>query len=303
MDKNNECRASQSPLMPDGGQHTPQAAQADSGLNISSAGLHILAMSLMLCDHLWAMLLPAEEWLTCIGRIAFPIFAFMAAEGYLHTHDLRRYLLRILVWALLSEIPFDLMYGGSMFYPYHQNVLWTFLFSLLIILLAERCCPSFAGLLRTTGSPANSPQAGNAACGRFRFRKLRLLGEALISAGFVLMGFILGYVTMADYYGAGILTVLTFYFFRRRNWKNRLCQFVCLYLLNVKLLGGYYYSVNLFGLETKIVQQGFALLSLIPIWLYRGRQGIRSKGFQYFCYAFYPVHMLLLFALREWILR
>lgn len=68
----------------------------NSKLNISSAGLHILAMVFMLCDHLWAMLFPAAEWLTCIGRIAFPVFAFMIVEGYLHTRNLRRYVLRML---------------------------------------------------------------------------------------------------------------------------------------------------------------------------------------------------------------
>ena len=49
------------------------------------------------------------------------------------------------------------------------------------------------------------------------------------------------------------------------------------------------------GMNFMIVQQGLALLALIPIWLYRGRQGLHSKAFQYFCYFFYPVHMLLLF--------
>ena len=83
--------------------------------NISSTGLHILAMGFMLCDHLWAMLFPAAEWLTCIGRMAYPIFAFLIAEGYMHTRDLRRYMLRMLFWAVLSEIPFNLMYGGSVF--------------------------------------------------------------------------------------------------------------------------------------------------------------------------------------------
>ena len=104
-------------------------------LQFSSSGLHILAMGFMLCDHLWAMLFPVEQWLTCIGRIAFPVFAFMIVEGYLHTHDLRRYLFRMLVWALISEIPFDLMYGGTVFYTYHQNVLCTFLLIMLLIML------------------------------------------------------------------------------------------------------------------------------------------------------------------------
>lgn len=118
-----------------------------SKFQISSAGLHILAMGFMLCDHLWAMLFPAAGWLTCIGRIAFPIFAFMAVEGFFHTHNLRRYLLRLLIWAILTEIPFNLMYGGSTFYPYHQNVLWTFLLSLLIISLIEKCKARFPTLL------------------------------------------------------------------------------------------------------------------------------------------------------------
>ena len=49
-----------------------------------------------------------------------------------------------------------------------------------------------------------------------------------------------------------------------------------------------------FGMEFELCQQGLALLALVPIWLYRGRQGCHSKPFQYACYAFYPVHMLLL---------
>ena len=106
---------------------------------------------------------------------------------------------------------------------------------------------------------------------------------------------------MADYYGIGVLTVLMFYFFRNQNWKSRLCQLLCLYILNVEMLGGYCYIVPVFGHDIEIAQQGFALLALIPIWLYQGRQGIHNKVFRYFCYAFYPVHMLLLFLIREWV--
>jgi hypothetical protein len=65
----------------------------------------------------------------------------------------------------------------------------------------------------------------------------------------------------------------------------------------VEVLSGLYFDVTLFGMDFKLVQQGLSVLSLIPIWLYRGRQGPHSKGFQYVCYAFYPAHMLILYCL------
>ena len=102
-------------------------------LDISSAGLHLLAMGLMLCDHLWATVVPGNDWLTDIGRLAFPIFAFMTVEGYFHTSNLKKYVLRLLAFAIISEIPFNLMLGSRLFYPIHQNVLWTFLLGIWMI--------------------------------------------------------------------------------------------------------------------------------------------------------------------------
>lgn len=233
--------------------------------DISAATLHILAMALMLMDHLWATLLPAQDWLTCAGRLAFPIFAFMAVEGYFHTHSFQKYALRMLLFAVLSEVPFDLMYGGTCFYPVHQNVIWTLLLGLLGIRLMEA--------VRQKGK-----------------RWLYLLVSILI----VIAGAALGTLGMVDYYGAGVLTVLIFYFFRGRKWWCLLGQALTLYWINVELLGGLMYPIRLFGMEFELCQQGLALLALVPIWLYRGRQGCHSKPFQYACYAFYPVHMLLL---------
>ena len=249
-------------------------SSASKNFELTAAVLHIIAMTLMLMDHLWATLLPAKEWLTCAGRVAFPIFAFMAVEGYFHTRSFKKYILRMLLFAVLSEIPFDLMSGGTWFYPVHQNVLWTFLLSLLGVWLMEQ--------VRKKGKTW-----------------MYLLVCVLV----VLAGLVLGTLCMVDYYGAGVLTVFVFYFLHGRKWWCFLGQLAALYWLNVELLGGLMYPVQLFGMEFELCQQGLALLALIPIWLYRGRQGYHSKPFQYLCYAFYPVHMLLLVVVLNFINR
>ena len=76
-----------------------------------------------------------------------------------------------------------------------------------------------------------------------------------------------------------------------------------LFIGTFPVLGGLMYPVQLLGMEFELCQQGLALLALIPIWLYRGRQGYHSKPFQYLCYAFYPVHMLLLVVVLNFINR
>jgi len=78
-----------------------------------------------------------------------------------------------------------------------------------------------------------------------------------------------------------------------------LAQIAALYYLNVEALEGFYFEVNIMGKNIPIVQQGLALFALIPIWLYRGRKGYNRKWFQYACYGFYPLHMLLLYLLRS----
>ena len=238
-------------------------------LEFTAASLHIFAMICMVLDHLWATVVPGNEWMTCIGRLAFPIYAFLIVEGYFHTGNVDKYMLRLGLFALVSEIPFNLMYAGQVWYPMHQNVLLTFLIALVLIRWNQRLrqAPLWRQLLRWVLS--------------------------------MFLGLLLGTVTMVDYYGFGIAMVLVFYRFRGRKWWCLLGQILLLWWINGELMGGLVYELDILGRTWYLHQQAFALLALIPIWLYRGQPGYRKPWFQYFRYGFYPAHMLLLALLRN----
>ena len=176
----------------------------------------------------------------------------------------------------LTEVPRSFYQNPSADAPYYdaQDYDWTFLLGLLGVWLMEQ--------VRKKGKTW-----------------MYLLVCVLV----VLAGLVLGTLCMVDYYGVGVLTVFVFYFLHGRKWWCFLGQLAALYWLNVELLGGLMYPVQLFGMEFELCQQGLALLALIPIWLYHGRQGYHSKPFQYLCYAFYPVHMLLLVVVLNFINR
>lgn len=241
-----------------------------SFFDISSAALHIIAMLSMLIDHMFMTVIKDDSWILVLGRLAFPIFAFMVVEGYLHTHNYRKYIVRMLIFAVISEIPYDLMKNKEVFDRFDQNVLWTFLLALL--------CIRSIDFVKSKG------------------KKWVYIFTAVIVS---IIGYMLGTEFDVDYGGMGVLMVLIFYFFHDRKWRCMLLQFVFLLIINALFLGVFGNTViaYVFGQRIEVPLQGFAMLSLIPIWLYHGRQGYHSKPFQYICYAFYPVHMIILFAI------
>lgn len=238
--------------------------EKSSRFEVTSMMLHIMAMGLMLCDHLWGTIVPGNDWLTCIGRLAFPIFAFLLVEGYFHTSNLKKYVKRLFIFALISEIPFNLAMGSSITYILRQNVLWAFLIGIWLIYLNEKV------------------------------KNKKLFVRVIVGISTTLLGYILGFATFVDYYGYGIAMILIFYFFRGEKYWNYLGQFLALAYVNIELMKGLSYEVNLFNKVYFIPQQAFALLSLIPIWLYHGKQGPHNKVIKYVYYAFYPVHLLIL---------
>lgn len=111
----------------------PASLVPDQHRVLSGSALKVLATTAMLADHTAARLfaLLGEPWLSwtagwrLFGRLAFPIFSFLLVEGFVHTHDRRRYGIRLLIFALISEVPFDLSRSLTPIDPTYQNVFIT----------------------------------------------------------------------------------------------------------------------------------------------------------------------------------
>lgn len=105
---------------------------------ISRTGLKGLAAATMVVDHVGVVLLPQLWLLRCVGRLAFPIYAFFLAQGFRYTKSRARYLARLAGFALLSEIPFDYMVYGQAFAWQGQNVMFTLTLALLALACLEK---------------------------------------------------------------------------------------------------------------------------------------------------------------------
>ena len=106
---------------------------------LSGSALKCIALVTMIIDHIGVILLKNSNIVLLrtgmgpltlytlmrkIGRLAFPIYCFLLVEGFLHTHDRRKYGLNLLIFALISEIPWNLEHTGALHYT-AQNVFFT----------------------------------------------------------------------------------------------------------------------------------------------------------------------------------
>ena len=92
----------------------------------------------MFIDHMGAVFFPGELMFRYIGRISFPIFAFLLVEGYFHTRDVRRYMLRLGLFAVISEIPYDLAFRETILEFEHQNVFFTLFIGVAMMYALEK---------------------------------------------------------------------------------------------------------------------------------------------------------------------
>ena len=120
---------------------------------LSLSSLKWIALITMLIDHTAATMIPHYNMLQeltniditvvydvmrGIGRLSFPIFCFCIVEGFVHTRNVKKYLIRLLIFALITEPIYDLAFFGTALYLDYQNVLWTFVIAILMLMAVKK---------------------------------------------------------------------------------------------------------------------------------------------------------------------
>lgn len=227
---------------------------------MSGSILKLIACLAMLIDHIAAFLpgdfMDMKETLFTIGdkaislrmlmhyigRTAFPLFAFLITEGFTHTHDRKRYGINLLIFALISEIPWNLAHTGELFYA-RQNVFFTLLLGYL----------------------------GLCAIDYFRndYKKTIMMLTCLLGVSLVLR---------ADYSCFGYGFIILLYLLKDR----RLMAIISCCVLPSRWIGG---------------------MAFIPVLMYNGKRGFaKGKWTKYAFYIFYPLHLIVLYLIRTYIL-
>ena len=161
--------------------------------------LKTLALVFMIIDHYGAIFQDGIDIYRIIGRLAFPIYCFLLVEGYTHTRDIKKYARRLLIFAIVSEIPFDLAFYSKL-NLLHQNIFFTLLIGLAMMYFLDN------------GEKHN-------------INKSKVIGIGILVATFL-------YV---DYNFIGIIYILAFYYTKELPKLERLCK-VALVLFLVNLI-------------------------------------------------------------------
>ena len=256
-----------------------------------------------------------------IGRIAFPIFCFLLVEGFVHTRSKWKYTLRLAIFALVSEIPFDLALFGKPFYFGYQNVFFTLLIGMVVMIGFETISEklkeknwlpviSMAGIIAVGAAFTYFVLLIIKSINGIKINQdsiisihLNITAKTIIAITFCIIvffvylimgrkntrqavnikfadlavlvaGMFLSMVLVTDYSSFGVLTIAVIYGLRRNHLKAMLGGCITLTIMSFS--------------------EATAFLALIPAHLYNGKRGLKLK---FIFYAFYPVHLFILYVI------
>ena len=223
---------------------------------MNSFFIKFFAIILMILAHFDYFFSLNSELLLALGRISFPLFAWLIANGAYHTKNIKHYIIRLTIFAFISQMPFILANWEINSEYWKLNILFTLLFGLIGILLIKKL-KSFP-------------------------LKFLLIFLILVCA----------YFLRVDYGPVGVALVVLSYLFFKSFWKMALSQFLLFGLpaiLNIYIL---IQKGNTMDFNSLLLYFPSQLLSLVFIYFYNSKEGFRLK---YLFYVFYPLHYLVIY--------
>ncbi len=246
---------------------------------LTGNNLKIIAFILMIIDNAAAVLLAAYlnsgdnnafvialVMARIVGRLAFPLFAFLITEGFIHTSDFKKYILRMGIFAVLSELPRDLALSGKLLEFDTQNVLFTWVIALGTLFFIKQY-EDKAAVLKA------SPEAEDTTSDRIRDKNE--MKAMFAKLGIALGGAIVAFFLKVDYSAPGVLCVALMYIYRAD-----------------KLI------MTVWGNAPLVFLSRDSLIGLLSYPFIKKYNGSRGSGInKYVFYVLYPVHLLVIYAL------
>lgn len=318
---------------------TMEAEQKKVRKGIYGSTLKLIAILTMLIDHTAATILDrtlavrglssyydsdlmsiyyADVIMRYIGRIAFPIFCFLLVEGFIHTHSKWKYTVRLAIFALISEIPFDLAFKGKVFFMNYQNVFFTLTIGMLVMIgfqtnsekLREKkwlIGLAIGGILATAVTATYAIKGIVSYLNRIFAAYQTGNSITLNDMAYLLIGVVIG-----------IIALLIYLLARKKSAQAANVQFADLLVLIAGMLLATLLKTDYsaFGILTIAVVYGLrkghvravlgacitltimslveitSFFALIPAYLYNGQRGLKLR---YVFYIFYPAHLLILY--------
>ena len=213
---------------------------------MSTFVLKLIACVTMLIDHVTMTFVDSTGVLWTlgrgVGRLAFPIFCFLIVEGLFHTQDKKKYALRLLIAAVISEVPYDLMRFGTVWNFDSQNVIWTLLLGFFAITMIEYVKTKFPGDM-------------------MKYNTFSCL--AIMLCGVAAMFF------TTDYTIFGVMLIVSFYMFRGRKLANFLMFLLLTWLFysndTLQFAGLLAYPLLMFYNGKKGMDDKYCLYAFYPV--------------------------------------
>lgn len=217
----------------------------------------------MLTDHLGLFIFNDNLYFRLIGRMAFPLFAWAIANGSVYTNNIYKYLLRIFLLAIISQIPYHLLfnYFGA---TSNLNILFTYSLALITIITIKKTK-------------------------NFIFRFISVFLMCLLAVIF-----------NVDYGVFGILTVIIFYLFFDNRVKEVLAYLLIISVFFIFPLAANSIVHGLFQVDFMDILEVTSVFSLLFVFSYNRQIGYKMK---YFFYAFYPLHLTLIYLIKVYFLH